>query len=134
MDPVRPGTPSYTPAMSRWPISLHFVSRAQQASTGFLFPRSAIPKEKAPATTNVLLVIDDQSDVTFYLHYMSERGVKPGLEYRYYLNREAKGAVMFDFFHDDQIDNGAGDSSENGATTTPAASSCAPIMIATGSA
>ena len=27
---------------------------------------------------------------------MSERGLKPGLEYRYYLTRDAKGAVIPD--------------------------------------
>jgi LPS-assembly protein len=39
--------------------------------------------------------------------------VKPGLEYRYYLTRDAKGALMFDFLHDEQIDDGRGSSSND---------------------
>jgi LPS-assembly protein len=81
--------------------------------TGFLFPEIGYSEKKGASYNQPFYwVIDDQSDATFYLHYMSERGVKPGLEYRYYLNRDAKGAVMFDFFHDEQNDNGEGDSSE----------------------
>ncbi len=57
--------------------------------------------------------IDDQSDATVYLEYMSERGWKPGIEYRYYLTRDAKGAAMFDYLHDDQIDNGQGSSTQD---------------------
>ncbi|MCU0559063.1 MAG: LPS assembly protein LptD [Desulfobacterales bacterium] len=55
--------------------------------------------------------INDSSDATFYLQTMSKRGWRPGLEYRYYLTREARGAVMFDFLHDEQTDTG-GDSSK----------------------
>jgi LPS-assembly protein len=81
--------------------------------TGFLFPEIGYSERKGASYNQPFYwAIDDQSDATFYLHYMSERGVKPGLEYRYYLNREAKGAVMFDFFHDDKNDNGEGDSSQ----------------------
>jgi LPS-assembly protein len=81
--------------------------------TGFLFPEIGYSERKGASYNQPFYwVIDDQSDATFYLHYMSERGVKPGLEYRYYLNRDAKGAIQFDFFHDDKNDTGAGDSSQ----------------------
>jgi LPS-assembly protein len=81
--------------------------------TGFLFPEIGYTERKGAFYNQPFYwVIDDQSDATFYLNYMTERGVKPGLEYRYYLNREAKGAVMFDFLHDDKNDNGEGDSSK----------------------
>ena len=63
-------------------------------------------RKGAFATQPFYWAIDDRSDATFYLEYMSERGWKPGVEYRYFLTREAKGAVMFDYFHDDKVDNG----------------------------
>lgn len=81
--------------------------------TGFLFPEFGYTQRKGAYYTQPFYwVIDDQSDATFYTQVMSERGVKPGLEYRYYLTREAKGAFMFDFLHDEQIDNGVGNSSK----------------------
>ena len=57
--------------------------------------------------------IDDQSDATVYLEYMSERGWRPGIEYRYYLTRDAKGAAMFDYLHDDKVDTGQGSSTQD---------------------
>ena len=64
--------------------------------------------------------IDDRSDATFYLEYMSERGWKPGVEYRYFLTREAKGAVMFDYFHDDKVDNDSNQQSQDYGFKDPA--------------
>jgi len=82
--------------------------------TGLLFPEIGYSERRGVSFNQPFYwVIDDQSDATFYLHYMSERGLKPGLEYRYYLNREAKGALMFDFLHDDQVDDGQGSSSDD---------------------
>jgi LPS-assembly protein len=90
-----------------------FPARNQRQS-GFLFPEFGITQRKGVFYSQPFYwAIDDQSDATFYLEYMSERGVKPGLEYRYYLTRDAKGAVMFDFLHDDKNDNGAGDSNKD---------------------
>lgn len=82
--------------------------------TGLLFPELGYSERKGVSINQPFYwAIDDRSDATFYLHYMSERGLKPGLEYRYYLNREAKGALMFDFLHDDQVDDGKGSSSDD---------------------
>ena len=76
-------------------------------TTGLLMPQGGYSTRKgAFATQPFYWAIDDRSDATFYLEYMSERGWKPGVEYRYFLTREAKGAVMFDYFHDDKVDNG----------------------------
>jgi LPS-assembly protein len=50
--------------------------------------------------------IGESSDATFYEHYMADRGLKHGLEYRYVLAPESKGAAMFDFLYDRQIDDG----------------------------
>ncbi len=81
--------------------------------TGFLFPEIGYSQRKGASYNQPFYwAINDRSDATFYAHYMSARGLKPGLEYRYYLGRDAKGTVMFDFLHDDKIDDGEGDSSK----------------------
>ena len=55
--------------------------------------------------------IDKSSDATFYGQYLSERGTKGGLEYRYYLDDWSKGAWQLDGFIDSKTDHG-GDSSK----------------------
>lgn len=90
-----------------------FPARNKRQS-GFLFPEFGYSQRKGAFYNQPFYwAIDDQSDATFYLEYMSERGVKPGLEYRYYLTRDAKGAILFDYLHDEQIDNGEGNSSKD---------------------
>ena len=55
--------------------------------------------------------INENTDATFYAHYMSRRGEKAGFEYRYVSSPDSKGTVMFDFLDDRKTDNG-GDSSK----------------------
>lgn len=55
--------------------------------------------------------INDSSDATFYANYMSERGLKLGGEYRYYLSELTGGTWMLDYLNDRKIDDGTGDSS-----------------------
>jgi LPS-assembly protein len=55
--------------------------------------------------------IDDSSDATFYSHFMAARGVRNGIEYRYVLGPESKGAVFLEGYQDRQIDDGLGDNS-----------------------
>ncbi|MGE5257781.1 MAG: LPS-assembly protein LptD, partial [Hyphomicrobiales bacterium] len=95
-----------------------FPARNKRQS-GFLTPEFGYT-ERTGAFYNqpFFWVIDDQMDATFYTEYMSKRGVRPGLEYRYYLTREAKGALMFDYLHDEQTDHG-GDSSDKWGYDTP---------------
>jgi LPS-assembly protein len=50
--------------------------------------------------------ISESSDATFYANYMSNRGIKPGAEFRYVINERSKGTFMLDGFHDDKIDDG----------------------------
>jgi LPS-assembly protein len=76
-------------------------------ATGLLMPQGGYSTRKgAFAIQPFYWAIDERSDATFYLEYMSERGWKPGVEYRYFLTREAKGAIMFDYFHDEKVDDG----------------------------
>jgi len=92
---------------------ISFPARNKRQS-GLLFPEIGYSERRGASFNQPFYwAIDDSSDATFYMHYMSRRGLKPGLEYRYYLNHEAKGALMFDFLHDDQIDDGQGNSSND---------------------
>jgi LPS-assembly protein len=50
--------------------------------------------------------INDASDATVYFHHMQRRGEKLGLEYRYVLDKDARGAVMADGFDDRKVDAG----------------------------
>ena len=56
--------------------------------------------------------INRSSDATFYVDYMAHRGEKLGLEYRYVLDEESKGTLMYDFLNDRKVDDGSFDSSE----------------------
>ena len=52
--------------------------------------------------------INESSDATFYEHYMADRGLKQGLEYRYMVAPTSKGTVMFDFLWDREVDENMG--------------------------
>lgn len=56
--------------------------------------------------------IDDHSDATLYAHYMSDRGIRTGLEYRYVLDESSLGAFMAEGYQDKRIDDGQGDASD----------------------
>ena len=51
--------------------------------------------------------INESSDATFYSDYMSFRGEKVGLEYRYVLDEQSKGTLMYDYLYDRQVDDGS---------------------------
>ena len=55
--------------------------------------------------------IDEQSDLTYAPQYLSERGLKNNLEYRYVIDPLTRGTIMGDYLRDRQVDNGLGDSS-----------------------
>jgi len=58
--------------------------------------------------------IDESSDATFYAQYMTERGLKGGMEYRYILDNWSKGTWMIDGLEDDKTDVGGQSSAEWG--------------------
>jgi LPS-assembly protein len=84
-------------------------------TSGLLVPQGGYSSRRGVfAAQPYYWVIDDSSDATFYLQGMSRRGWRPGVEYRYYLTREARGAAMFDYLHDEQTDTGGNSSKEWG--------------------
>jgi LPS-assembly protein len=75
--------------------------------TGLLLPNFAY-SERDGFEYNLpfFWAINESSDATYYQNYMDRRGMKHGLEYRYILSRESKGAVMCDYLYDRRIDDG----------------------------
>jgi LPS-assembly protein len=79
--------------------------------TGLLLPDFTISDRKGYAWDQPLFwAINDNTDATLYTRYMSERGTKVGLEYRYALTENSFGAIMADGLHDRQIDDGTPES------------------------
>jgi LPS-assembly protein len=48
----------------------------------------------------VYWAITDQMDATFYEHYMSNRGLMQGFEYRYVADEKSRGSFLFDILKD----------------------------------
>ncbi len=85
----------------------------KKRQTGFLFPEGGISDRWGIYYNQPFFwAIDESSDATFYGQYMNKRGLRPGVEYRYYLDDWSKGAWMVDGLFDQKIDDGIGDSSE----------------------
>jgi LPS-assembly protein len=59
------------------------------------------------------------TDVTFYIDYMEERGVKTGAEFRYILNNKSKGSMFFDYLEDQKTDDGTSATTNYSYSTTP---------------
>jgi LPS-assembly protein len=95
----------YTPYLV-FPVKL-------RRQSGFLMPELGYSTRKGG---HFLLpffwAINDSSDATLYGQYMSERGLRTGMEYRYVLSQMSMGTLMADGFNDLKVDDGAGDSSK----------------------
>ncbi len=80
--------------------------------TGLLLPILGYSDRKgAQYTQPFFWAISESSDATFYAHAMSERGIRTGLEYRYIIDAQSRGALFAEGFTDQQIDDGSNDSS-----------------------
>jgi LPS-assembly protein len=81
--------------------------------SGLLMPEIGYSERKGGQYLQPLYwAINDHSDATLYAHYMSERGVRTGIEYRYMLSDRSMGALFAEGFTDNQIDDGTQDASE----------------------
>jgi LPS-assembly protein len=75
--------------------------------TGFLMPEFGQTERKGYLYNQPFFwVISESSDATFYANYMSNRGIKPGAEFRYILNERSQGTLMLDGFKDRKTDDG----------------------------
>ena len=77
-----------------------FPAKTKRES-GLLLPSIGFSKlNGAEVEIPVFWAISDQMDATFYEHYMSDRGLMQGLEYRYVADQESKGAFLADVLDD----------------------------------
>jgi LPS-assembly protein len=87
-----------------------FFPAKTKRQTGLLLPEAGISDRKGFHWDQPLFwAIGDNTDATLYAHFMEERGVKVGLEYRYALTDSSFGAIMADGLEDRQIDDGSPD-------------------------
>ncbi len=83
--------------------------------TGLLVPQIGTSQRKGFEFIQPLYwAINDQSDATFYVQHMQERGQKIGAEYRYVLDEASRGTAMADGFTDSKIDNGSAETEQWG--------------------
>jgi len=96
----------YTPFLV-FPVKL-------RRQSGLLLPQIGYSDRKAEEYGQPFYwAINESSDATFYLHHMGLRGEKLGVEYRYVLDENSKGTLMFDFLDDKKVDDGTPGSTEN---------------------
>jgi LPS-assembly protein len=83
--------------------------------TGFLMPQFGETGRKGYLYSQPFFwAISRSADATFYANYMSNRGIKPGAEFRYILNERSQGTFMLDGFNDDKTDEGGQSSDDYG--------------------
>lgn len=81
--------------------------------SGLLMPEMGYSNRKGSQYLQPLYwAINPHSDATFFAHYMSERGVRTGIEYRYMLSKNTMGALFADGFIDNKVDDGSPEASE----------------------
>jgi LPS-assembly protein len=91
---------------------LLFFPAKRKRQSGFLAPRfSFSDRLGAEYDQPYFWAINDQTDATFYLDHMEERGEKISAEYRYVINSGYQGAAFLDFLKDDKVDIGTEESS-----------------------
>ncbi|MFC1813890.1 LPS-assembly protein LptD [Thermodesulfobacteriota bacterium] len=97
----------YTPFFA-FPVKL-------KRQTGLLPPQTGYSDRKGVEYIQPFFwAINESSDATLYADYMSRRGTKFGLEYRYVLDPRSKGALMGDFLDDRKVDDGSPGSDDYG--------------------
>lgn len=97
---------AYVPSMA-FPVK-------QERQSGLLIPELGISDRKGFEFLQPFYwAINEQSDASFYAHYLANRGFKMGAEYRYLIDQGSKGTAMFDFLDDRKIDDGLGNNSQD---------------------
>ena len=91
-----------------------FFPAKRKRETGLLTPQFGRSERRGLEYRQPFFwAIDENTDATFYNHYMSDRGNKIGAEYRYMLDPISKGSVKFDYLDDQKVDDGIGDASKD---------------------
>ena len=83
--------------------------------SGLLIPEFGVSSKKGIQIEQPLFwVINESADATFYEHFMTERGHKVGMEYRYVVDQQSKGTIKLDYLNDRKVDDGSASTSEWG--------------------
>lgn len=81
------------------------VPVGNQRQTGILFPELSNSDRNGFGINLPLFInLSDSSDITLYPEYYANRGFMPGIEFRYTLDPQDKGAIMGSFLDDDLSD------------------------------
>jgi LPS-assembly protein len=84
----------------------YYPARKDRQS-GFLMPELGQSQRKGYQYSQPFFwAISESADATLYANYMSDRGLRPGAEFRYILNERSKGTFMLDGFNDQKTDEG----------------------------
>ncbi len=87
----------YTP----WMI----VPAKNKRQTGLMFPEVSSSDRNGPGLNLPLFVnLSDSTDLTLFPEYYMDRGVMPGMEFRYILGESQKGTLMGSFLEDNLTD------------------------------
>lgn len=88
--------------------------------TGLLTPSLSSSERKGfEVELPLYLNISRGADATLYTDYMSKRGMKMGLEYRYISSADNYGTLFYDYLYDDKIDDGTSASEDYSYDSTP---------------
>ncbi|MFO7752114.1 MAG: LPS assembly protein LptD [Desulfobacteraceae bacterium] len=102
----------YTPFMA-FPVKT-------KRQTGFLPPRIASSDRKGIVYEQPFFwAISRNQDATITLDHMSDRGLKTSVEYRYAVDDDSKGVIMYDYLEDDKLGDGTEETSEYSYDGTP---------------
>ena len=86
----------------------------RERQTGLLPPEFGSSSRKGTFYVQPFFwAINEQSDLTYAPHYLSERGLQNSLEYRYILDPRSRGTFMADYLRDREVDDGRGDNSDD---------------------
>ncbi len=86
----------------------------RKRSSGFLLPRPSISSRNGfSLEVPYFWAFSRNSDTTFYFDYLSKRGEKAGIEFRYLYSPLSKGLFFAQGINDKHIDDGTGDASDN---------------------
>ncbi|MEW6188278.1 MAG: LPS assembly protein LptD [Thermodesulfobacteriota bacterium] len=83
----------------------YFIFPAKtKRQSGFLIPSPGYSsRDGVTLTLPFYWVLSDQTDATFYEHFMSRRGFMQGAEFRYVLSSFSKGVFMMDYLFKDGV-------------------------------
>lgn len=77
----------------------------RKRGTGFLTPSFGLSnRDGITLKDSFFWAISDQTDATIGLDYLGKRGIRPNMEYRYFLDKDTSGKVRTSFLQDKRTD------------------------------